>query len=56
MWILKYLLCLLQNHNPVNIAWQDSRYQYCLRCGKVEVQEAVKENILIEIDEIIIAN
>ncbi len=47
MWIFKYLVCLVHNHIFTNIIWQDLPYQYCLRCGKVEVQDAVTERILV---------
>jgi len=47
MWILKYLVCLMRNHILTDFVWQDSLYQYCLRCGKVKVQDAVVERILI---------
>ena len=49
MWIFKHLVCLMYDHIFVNIIWQDSPYQYCLRCGKVEVQDAVKERIFVEV-------
>ena len=32
MWIFKYLVCLVKDHN-----WIGSRYCYCLRCGKLEL-------------------
>ena len=35
MWIFKYLICLVKNHN-----WVGSGYRYCLRCGKL-TQETV---------------
>ena len=47
MWIFKYLVCLMYNHSFVNIIWHGSPYQYCLRCGKVEVQDAVTEGISV---------
>jgi len=47
MWIFQYLACLLHGHSFVNITWQDSPYQYCLRCGKVEFQDLAKESILV---------
>lgn len=47
MWLFKYLVCLKHKHILVNIIWQSSPYQYCLRCGKVEVQDAVTEHILV---------
>jgi len=42
MWVFKYLICLVLKHIFVNILWEDSPYQYCLRCGKIEVHDAVK--------------
>lgn len=47
MWILKYLVCLVRKHIFTSIIWQDLPYQYCLRCGKVQVyvQDAVTERI-----------
>jgi hypothetical protein len=49
MWIFKYLVCLRRKHIFANIIWQDLPYQYCLRCGKVQVQvqDAVPERILV---------
>ncbi len=47
MWIFKYLVCLIHNHSFVDITWKDSPYQLCLRCGKVEIQNEVKESILV---------
>ena len=46
MWIFKYLVCLKRKHIFINMIWQDSSYQYCLRCGKLELQEAVTERII----------
>ena len=45
MWIFKYLVCLMCNHSFVNIIWENSSYQYCLRCGKVETQNTVAESV-----------
>jgi len=47
MWIFKYLVCLMQNHYFVDVTWRGLPYQLCLRCGKVEAQEAVKEGIFM---------
>lgn len=47
MWILKYIVCLMHDHTLINMIWEDSPYQYCLRCGKVEVQDAVTEPIIV---------
>lgn len=51
MWIFKYLACLVHNHYFVDVNWEDLHrrysYQLCLRCGKVEAQEAVKEGIVV---------
>ena len=51
MWIFKYLACLVHNHYFVDVNCEDLHrrycYQLCLRCGKVEAQEAVKESILV---------
>jgi hypothetical protein len=32
MWRLKYLVCLVTHHS-----WVGSNYQYCLRCGKLDL-------------------
>jgi hypothetical protein len=32
MWIVKYVVCLIQHHD-----WVGSRYHYCLRCGKLAI-------------------
>jgi hypothetical protein len=37
VWILKYLVCLVQGH-----LWVGARYHYCLRCGKLEVGPLVR--------------
>ena len=49
MWIFKYLVCLVRKHIFASIILQDLPYQYCLRCGKVQVQvqDAVTERILV---------
>ena len=47
MWILNYLVCLIHNHDFMEIVWKGLLYQYCLRCGKVVAQDMVKENILV---------
>ncbi len=47
MRIFKYLVCLKRKHIFTNIIWQDLPYQYCLRCGKVEVQDLAKESIFV---------
>ena len=47
MWIFKYLVCLMYSQSFVDMTWKGLPYQYCLRCGKVEVQEAVKGGILV---------
>ena len=46
MWIFKYLVCLIYNHSFANITWEGLRHQYCLRCGKIETQDVVKERVL----------
>ena len=46
MWIFKYLVCLVRKHIFTNIIWQGSPYQDCLRCGKVEVLDAITEPII----------
>jgi len=48
MWIFKYLTCLMYSHSFIDMTWEHSSYEYCLRCGKVNVRNAVKELILIE--------
>ena len=45
MWLFKYLVCLRRSHIFTDIIWQDLPYQYCLRCGRVELQGAVTERI-----------
>ncbi len=47
MWIFKYLVCLVRKHIFTNLIWQDLPYHYCLRCGKVQVQNGVTERILV---------
>ena len=47
MWIFNYLVCLIYYHSFVDITWKDSPYRYCLRCGKVEVQDTVTERVFI---------
>ncbi len=47
MWIFKYLVCLRRKHIFTNLIWQGSPYRYCLRRGKVQVQNAVTESILV---------
>jgi hypothetical protein len=32
MWIFKYFVCLIKDHN-----WIGSHNRYCLRCGKLEI-------------------
>jgi hypothetical protein len=32
MWVFKYLVCIVKDH-----IWVGSHYQYCLRCGKLEM-------------------
>ena len=56
MWIFKYLACLMDSHSFIELTWEGSPYQYCLRCGKVEAQDLVKESILAEGGEIMRAN
>jgi hypothetical protein len=34
MWRFKYLICLISKH-----LWIGSLYKYCLRCGKLEIEE-----------------
>jgi hypothetical protein len=41
MWRLKYFICLVFRHS-----WVGSNYQYCLRCGKLDLApENVKDSI-----------
>lgn len=49
MWIFKYLVCLARKHIFASIILQNLPYQYCLRCGKVQIQvkNAVTERILV---------
>jgi hypothetical protein len=47
MWILKYIVCLIYGHSYIDITWQRSPYQYCLRCGKFESHDIVKELIIM---------
>ena len=47
MWMFKYLVCLMDSHNFVNITWKDSHYRYCLRCGRVEAEKLVKESVIV---------
>ncbi len=47
MWIFKYLVCLVHKHIFIDITWQGSPYQYCLRCGQIELQDTVKETIIV---------
>jgi hypothetical protein len=46
MWILKYLACLIYNHSFIDVTLWGLAYRYCLHCGKVELQDMVKEVIL----------
>ncbi len=50
-WILKYLICLVNRH-----IWVGSRYQYCLRCGKLELglenQPDLAEEVAVEPDQL----
>ena len=39
MWMLKYVSCLLDSHDYKGIRWQNSPYQYCVRCGTVKNME-----------------
>jgi len=39
MWMLKYVSCLLDSHDYKDMRWQNSPYQYCLRCGAVKSME-----------------
>jgi hypothetical protein len=51
MWIFKYLVCLVKDHN-----WIGSHDRYCLRCGKLEIAHdnthvvgnATSESVIIE--------
>ena len=40
MWMLKYLVCLIQDHTYTSLSLQGMKhqqhYRYCLRCGKIE--------------------
>lgn len=47
MWIFKYLACLRHGHNQINVIVEGAPYRYCLRCGKVEVQNAVTVPITV---------
>ena len=47
MWLFKYLVCLMRTHILIDFIWQDSFYQYCLRCGTIEVQDVVTERISV---------
>jgi hypothetical protein len=40
MRILDSLVCLGHRHVFINITYAGSPYEYCLRCGKVKVQDA----------------
>ena len=51
MWILKYLVCLVHDHNFIGMTWKHSLYRYCLRCGKIEAEEFVKENVRVAAEE-----
>ena len=46
MWIFKYLACLRHDHNRINVIVEGALYRYCLRCGKVEAQNAVTVPII----------
>lgn len=48
MWILKYLACLIYIHSFIDVTLLGLAYRYCLHCGKVELQDMVKEVILCE--------
>ena len=48
MWILKYLTCLIGNHNCIDIIWRGSTYQYCLWFGEVKPMNTVTETVLVE--------
>jgi len=37
MWVFKYLVCLVSKHQYVG-----SNYKYCLRCGKLERENALE--------------
>ncbi len=45
-WILKYLICLVNRH-----IWVGSRYQYCLRCGKLGLQLENQQDLAEEATE-----
>ena len=47
MWISKYLVCLVYSHRFEDITWKRLPYRYCLHCGRVEIQNEVKESILV---------
>ena len=41
MWVLKYIICIIRKHIFAAMSLEDSPYQYCLRCGKVELEHLV---------------
>ena len=47
MWVLNYLACLAYGHYFIDITWKHAHHQYCLRCGKVELHDVVRESVLV---------
>ena len=45
MWVLKYIICIIRKHVFAAMSLEDSPYQYCLRCGKVELGHMVSNDV-----------
>jgi hypothetical protein len=52
MWVLKYLMCLVRSHVFAAISSGNLPYRYCLRCGKIELQDAVTSR---DVEEAVLA-
>ncbi len=45
MWVLKNLVCIVRKHIFAAITMRDLPYQYCLRCGKLELRDTNSHDI-----------